>query len=62
MDFENIVIRILSNTLGDPKRDYTGSGGWYEFNCPVCAENNGRQDDKFNFAVNVEQLYGHCWK
>ena len=41
MDFEKNVISILTNVLGDPKRDYTSSGGWIEFNCPCCADEIG---------------------
>ena len=62
MDFEQNVITILTDVLGDPKRSYTSSGGWIEYNCPCCADELGHQDGKYNLAVTVEELYGHCWK
>lgn len=62
MDFEQNIISILTDTLGEPKRSYTSSGGWIEYNCPCCADELGHPDDKYNFAVTVEGLYGHCWK
>lgn len=60
-NLENIKV-IVDDVLGDPKRDYCGSGGWYEYNCPCCADEHHGPDGKYNFAVNIEQLYGHCWK
>lgn len=62
MDFEEKIIPILTDVLGDPKRNYTSSGGWIEYNCPCCADELGHADDKYNFAVTVDGLYGHCWK
>lgn len=54
MNLENKVIGILSNILGNPKRDYCSSNGWIEFNCPVCAEQNGGPDNKYNLAVSID--------
>lgn len=62
MDFEKNVISLLTNALGDPKRDYTSTGGWIEFNCPCCADELGHPDGKYNFAVTTDELYGHCWR
>ena len=62
MDFEQNVISILTDVLGEPKRSYTSSGGWIEYNCPCCADELGHQDGKYNLAVTLEGLYGHCWK
>lgn len=62
MNFEEKIIPILTDVLGDPKRSYTSSGGWLEYNCPCCADELGHADDKYNFAVTVDGLYGHCWK
>ena len=55
---------IIDGMLGDPRRDYAGSGGWYEYNCPCCAEEKGMQDDKYNLAVQIddEHLWCHCWR
>ena len=55
---------ILDNVLGDPKRDYAGSGGWYEYNCPCCADEKGYADDKYNLAVQIDEsnLWCHCWR
>jgi len=62
MDFEKNVISILTNVLGNPKRDYTSSGGWIEFNCPCCADEIGHPDNKYNLAITTDELYGHCWR
>lgn len=62
MDFEKNVISILTNVLGEPKRDYTSSGGWIEFNCPCCADEVGHPDNKYNLAITTDELYGHCWR
>ena len=67
MNLENKVIGILSNILGNPKRDYCSSNGWIEFNCPVCAEQNGGPDNKYNLAVSIDvesdnSFYCHCWR
>lgn len=62
MDFEHNVISILNGILGDPKRDYTSSGGWIEYNCPCCADEVGHPDGKYNLAITVDELYGHCWR
>lgn len=63
-NFSDEIISLLKAILGDPKTDYSGNG-WYEFNCPNCADiNNGCADNKFNLAVNVnvDEMYCHCWK
>ena len=62
MDFEHNVISILTGILGEPKRDYTSSGGWIEYNCPCCADEVGHPDGKYNLAITVDELYGHCWR
>ena len=62
MDFEQNLISILTNVLGEPKRDYTSSGGWIEFNCPNCADELGHPDGKYNLSVTTDELFGHCWK
>lgn len=58
------IKRIVDSALGAPKRDYSGSGGWYEYNCPCCADEKGHVDNKYNFAVQIgeEGLWGHCWR
>lgn len=55
---------IIDNVLGEPKRDYAGSGGWYEYNCPCCADEKGYADDKYNLAVQIDEsnLWCHCWR
>ena len=61
------IKNIIDNILGSPKRDY-GSNGWFEYNCPICAEHNGgRVDNKYNLAVSIDldsenSFYCHCWK
>lgn len=62
-NFDNIK-GIMDSVLGEPKHEYGGNGGWYEYNCPCCAENNGRPDNKYNFAVQIDEqgLWAHCWK
>ena len=62
MDFEKNIIRLLNGILGEPKKSYTSSGGWIEYNCPCCGEELGHPDGKYNFAISLEELYGHCWK
>lgn len=62
--FENIK-RIVDRVLGAPRRDYGGSGDWYEYNCPRCAEEGlGKADNKYNLAVQIgtDGLWAHCWK
>ena len=50
--FEEIK-NIVETVLGEPKRSYSGSGGWYEYNCPSCADENcGAPDGKYNLALN----------
>lgn len=62
-EFDSNILHILTNILGEPKRDYASSGDWYEFNCPHCGSiNNGVLDGKYNLAVNTNELYCHCWK
>lgn len=55
---------IVETVLGEPKRSYAGSGGWYEYNCPSCADENcGAPDDKYNLALNYEHgAFCHCWR
>jgi hypothetical protein len=61
--FDNIK-HILDNVLGTPKRDYSGSGGWYEYNCPCCADEKGYTDGKYNLAVQIDDsnMWCHCWR
>lgn len=64
MEIFSNIIGIINTILGDPKRDYAGSGGWYEYNCPHCAdENGGIPDNKYNLALtyNNSQWF-HCWR
>lgn len=61
--FENIKT-VVDSVLGEPKRDYCGNGGWYEYNCPCCTDEKGYVDNKYNFAVQIDEdgLWGHCWR
>ena len=61
--FEEIK-NIVETVLGEPRRDFPGSGGWYEYNCPNCADENcGTPDNKYNLALNYEHgAYCHCWR
>lgn len=62
-NLENIKV-IIDEVLGPPKRDYCGNGGWYEYNCPCCTDEKGHVDNKYNFAVQIDEegLWGHCWR
>ena len=54
---------IVNGILGEPRREGYGSGGWLEYNCPQCTEENfGEPDDKYNLALNFMEGYCHCWK
>ncbi|MBP5725124.1 MAG: hypothetical protein J6X18_16315 [Bacteroidales bacterium] len=55
---------IVETVLGEPRRSFAGSGGWFEYNCPNCAdENGGSPDGKFNLALNYEHgAFCHCWR
>lgn len=55
---------IVEEVLDEPKRSFAGSGGWYEYNCPSCAEENcGNPDGKYNLAMNFEHgCMCHCWR
>lgn len=60
---ENIK-NVMDKVLGEPRREFAGGGGWYEYNCPCCGEDHGGPDNKYNFAVQIDEqnLWGHCWK
>lgn len=65
MDIEDKIKELVEEVLGSPKREYAGSGTWFEFDCPNCAaENCGTPDGKHNLAVNVSvnEAYYHCWR
>ena len=55
---------IVDTVLGEPRRSFPGSGGWYEYNCPNCADENcGKPDGKYNLALNYEHgAFCHCWR
>ena len=64
-DITDNIKGIVDNVLGSPKNDFGYNGGWLEYNCPHCAEENmGTVDNKYNFAVLIDEgeLWGHCWK
>lgn len=64
MEILDEIKGIVETVLGEPKRSYAGSGGWYEYNCPNCAEENcGTPDGKYNLALNYDNgAYCHCWR
>ena len=68
MEIQENIKEVFDEVLGVPRRDNAGSGGWYEYNCPSCAEENcGTPDGKYNLAVNYEigsdnGMYMHCWR
>lgn len=59
------LLDFISSILGNAK-NYNTHGCWYEYNCPVCSEENGGvADGKYNLAIRVSHngsLWGHCWK
>lgn len=64
-DINESIKGIVDQVLGPPKRDFSGSNGWYEYNCPCCAEERmGEPDGKYNLAIQIDEtgLWGHCWK
>ena len=68
MEINDEIKELFDGVLGEPRRDFAGSGGWYEYDCPCCAEENcGTPDGKYNLAVNYELgsengMYMHCWR
>jgi len=68
MDIQEEIKSLCEQILGEPRRDFPGSGGWFEYNCPSCADENfGTPDEKYNLAVNYEigsenGMFMHCWK
>lgn len=68
MEAQDEIKDLFDKVLGEPRREYAGSGGWYEYDCPSCAEENcGTPDGKYNLAVNYEigsenGMYMHCWR
>lgn len=68
MGAQDEIKELFDGILGEPRREYAGSGGWYEYDCPCCAEENcGTPDGKYNLAVNYELgsengMYMHCWR
>ena len=68
MEAQDEIKDLFDKFLGEPRREYAGSGGWYEYDCPSCAEENcGTPDGKYNLAVNYEigsenGMYMHCWR
>ena len=68
MEAQDEIKDLFDKVLGEPRREYAGSGGWYEYDCPSCAEENcGTPDGKYNLAVNYELgsengMYMHCWR
>lgn len=62
MDNYDTIKEIVERILGAPRQEYEGSGGWWEYNCPACADENFGVDNRYNLAVNYYQMYFHCWK
>lgn len=68
MGIQDNIKEVFEEVLGAPRRDIAGSGGWYEYNCPACTDENcGVPDGKYNLAVNYEigmenGMFMHCWK
>lgn len=51
-----VILELLSDVLGDPKRSYE-TKHQYSYNCPICDEDN----NKGNLEVNLEKNVFHCW-
>lgn len=68
MEAQDEIRDLFEKVLDEPRREYAGSGGWYEYNCPACTDDNcGTPDGKYNLAVNYEigsdnGMFAHCWK
>lgn len=56
------IQNLLASFLEQPKRDMTDNGQ-LQFNCPMCASNNGllHGDGKYNLEVNLKLLKFKCW-
>lgn len=58
-DQEQVILSILKQFLGNPRKDYKGLMQ-FEFNCPA---SKCRQDhDKFNLTFNLNKKIFNCWK
>jgi len=51
-----VILQLLSEVLGDPKRSYQ-TKNQFSYNCPICDEGN----NKGNLEVNLEKNVFHCW-
>jgi DNA primase len=54
-EFE-VILDLLTEILGNPKKMYEGKTQ-VSFNCPVCDDGKG----KGNFEVNIDKGVYHCW-
>lgn len=56
------VYNILASIMGESKQGgFDKSCSQYQFNCPWCAEENGRPDGKYNLEVSFSLGKFHCW-
>lgn len=54
---------MLSSFLGNSRQgSYDSSLAQYQFNCPYCAEEEGKPDGKYNFEVSLSLMVCKCWK
>lgn len=58
------IYDILERFLGTSRQgSYMEGTTQYQFNCPVCADDNGGiPDNKYNLEISLSKLQYHCWK
>lgn len=52
---------MVETFLGKPRVE-TDIEGWFEYNCPNCADIEGKVDSKHNLPISFQKGYCHCWK
>lgn len=55
------IKEMVETFLGKPRVE-TDIEGWFEYNCPNCADLEGKVDSKHNLPVSYQKGYCHCWK
>jgi DNA primase len=56
MDEFEVILELLSEILGNPKKVYE-SKSQLSFNCPVCDD----ERNKGNLEINLDKCVYHCW-
>lgn len=55
------IKEMVESFLGQPRVE-TDIDGWFEYDCPNCADIEGKPDHKHNLPVSYQKGYCHCWK